>query len=124
MISLIGISIICLAHLVYDYFGMGGSTNWSIYYFTSIYLGIITVAFDVICKEQSKTVRYIALSMGLYFLTYLIWELTFINVPFDQYMKRVNNYNMLIISSTIFGITVLVISLKALAQWVKRHSRK
>jgi len=121
MISLIAIFLFCVCQLVYDYSYMDANTNWSIVYFTTTYLSFALVAFDLICKESSKAIKYTAFSIGLYFCFLIYLELKFINVPFDEYMSEVNNQPVIV--TLIIAIVFISIFL-SLTAWEKIRFRK
>lgn len=121
MITLIGITIFLLAEIIFDFKAVGGSTNWSIFYFTSTYLAFTLVAMDQLFKETSKTIRYTSTSFALFFVILLVMELSFINVPFDEYISGVNENKLRIITIGLLAVATIFITTMA---WGKRRSKR
>jgi hypothetical protein len=121
MLSLLGIFIFVLAEYIFEYYGMGRSTGWSIFYFVSTYMGFTMVAIDVLFKETSKSFKYTAISFALFLTTFAIMELSFINVPFDEYIVRVNENNW---REWIYILLAISLTIIALMAWVKRRWKK
>jgi hypothetical protein len=117
MLTLVALFFFVLTQFVYDYTAIGDSTNWSIFYFSTTYLSFTLIAFDLIFKESSKAIRYTALSMGLYFIFLIFLEITLINVPFDEYMQKVNDTHIAIGAGIVLCFLLIFISIKA---WERR----
>jgi|GEM_PF-3913602 len=116
MLTLIGIAIIALAEWLFDYKAVGGSTNWSIFYFASIYLSVALISVDLFIRA-SKSIKYTGMAFAIFFVVLAIYELTFINVPFDDYIVSVNENKLRIITTGLMCIALLFINLLA---WGKR----
>lgn len=121
MWTLIGIFIFAFAEFLFDYSGMGKSTNWSIFYFACTYLSITIISTDLIFKESSKVLRITAGSFAVFFITLMLIELSFINVPFDKYLIEVNESKSRVVTYGLFSIVLIFISLMA---WGKRRLKK
>ena len=121
MLSLIAIGLYLLVDFIYDYACSGYSTNWSIFYFSMTNLSFTLIAFDVIYREYSKTLKYTALSFGLYIMFYIFWELKFINVPFDEYILKVNDTGVNKIAGIVLASVLICITITA---WVKRRLKR
>lgn len=116
MLTLIGISIFGLAEFLFDYLAVGGSTNWSIYYFVSLYMAFALISFDLFLKAI-KSIKYTGIAFSLFFAVLAIYELTFINVPFDNYIVSVNENKLRIVTIGLLCVAFLFINLLA---WGKR----
>jgi hypothetical protein len=116
MLTLIGISIFALAEFFFDHFAVGGSTNWSIYYFVSLYIAFAIISIDLFIKAE-KSVEYTGMAFTIFFIVLAVYELTFINVPFDNYIVSVNENKLRILTIGLLCIALLFITLSA---WGKR----
>ena len=120
MISLIGLALIAMAEFIFDYKSTGESTNWSIFYFTSMYCGLVIFAFDIMFNNLSEAVRSIAIALGVYFFVMAAIELKYINAPWDTYIESVNRVELRQLAMYLLVIAVIIISI---ITWVKRRSR-
>ena len=120
-LSLIGLFIFALAEFIFEYAGMGESTNWSIYYFSSTYLSMTLVSAGLLFREGSKSIRISAISFGIFFIVLALIEISFINVPFDKYLQEVNDSKIRWVTYGLLSIILMIISLMA---WEKRQRKK
>jgi tetrahydromethanopterin S-methyltransferase subunit F len=121
MLSLLGLFVIVSAEFLFSYSAVGGNTNWSIFYFASSYLGFAMVGLDILFKENSKSVRYTGLTFGIFFVLLVLIELSFINMPFEEYIVSVNNNKIRVIACGLVIPILIFITLKA---WEGRRSKK
>ena len=121
MLTLIGIFIMSLAEFVFSFSANGGSTNWSIFYFASWYLGVVLVSADLVWKDPSKAIRFSGAAFGAFFIILMILEMSFINVPFDEYIIGVNTTKLRILAGGILAVILIFITGMA---WEKRLSKK
>jgi hypothetical protein len=121
MLTLIGIAIVLVAEYVFNQMAMGESTNWLIYYFGSVYFGMTLISADLLFRNVSKSISYAGISFAVFFITLMIIELTFINVPYDEYIINVNDNKLRVINYTLLAIILIYISLMA---WDRRRLRK
>lgn len=121
MLTLIGLFIFVFAEYLFDTKAMGGSTNWSIFYFASTYLAATLIATDLLFRNISKSVSATAISFAIFFIVLMIMELLFINVPFDEYIIGVNENKIRFITYGLLSIVLIFISLMA---WERLHSQK
>lgn len=121
MLTLIGIAIFLLAEYIFNYCAVGDSTNWSIYYFSSTYMAFIFISMDLVFKETSKSVRYTALSIVVFLAILLLMELSFINVPFDDYILNVNDNKLRVFDYGLLAIILIFITIMA---WERRRLRR
>ena len=120
MLTLIGLFIFAFAELVYDYSAVGEVPEWSIFYFASTYLAATIIAFDLLFRENSKAIRLTAISFGVFFVILMISELTFIGVPFDEYIINVNAGKIKILALGLLSVVLIFISLMA---WEKIRTK-
>lgn len=121
MLTLIGITIFVIAEFIFDYMSVGESTNWSIFYFASTYFSICLIAIDLIWNDNSKIIRYTAASFAIFFMILAIMELSFINVPFNEYIINVNDNKLRII---LFGLLSIILIFISIMAWEKRRLKK
>ena len=121
MISLIAIFIYLAVNFLYEYNVVGSSTNWSIFYFSITNLSFTLVAFDIILRETSKAIKYTAISMAIYFILLLIFELRLIGVPFDEYIQGVNSAKVNLSACCMISILLIFLSLTA---WEKKLGKR
>jgi hypothetical protein len=121
MLTLIGIFIFVLAESLFNYSSVGGSTNWSIFYFVSTYLSIVLVSADLLFRETSKAIRFSGLSIGVFFVVLIIIELIHINVPFNEYIISVSEGK---IKFVLYGLLAIVFIYISLLAWEKRLLKK
>jgi uncharacterized membrane protein YbhN (UPF0104 family) len=121
MLTLLGLFIIALAELVYNHSANAGSTDWSIYYFGSIYLAVTIISADLLFRENSKVIQACAFSFGVFFIILLVLELLFINVPYNDYIEGVNDNKVRFLAMGVLSIILIFISFTA---WEKRRSKK
>lgn len=121
MLTLIGIFLFAFAEFLFDYAAVGGSTNWSIFYFASTYLSISLISADLLFNGGSKSVKLSGISFAVFFVVLMILELTHINVPFDEYIVSVSETKLKLVTYGLLAVVLVTISVKA---WEKRLWRK
>ena len=121
MLTLIAILIVLVAELVFDYAASAGATNWYIFYFSCMYISYILIVIDVVFRENSISMQSTAIAFSLLFLALLIRELSFINVPFDEYIVGVNNNKVKTVLGGIISVILIFITITA---WEKRLSKR
>lgn len=121
MLKLISISIFALAEYSFDYLAVGGSTNWSIFYFVCTYLSIALISVDLFVKDGSPSMRWCGLAFAFFFIILIIIELTHINMPFDDYIISVSDGKIKFVS---YGLLVIVLLFITLMSWERRLSKK
>jgi hypothetical protein len=121
MLTLIGIFIFVLAETLFNYSAVGGSTNWSIFYFVSTYLSIVFVSTDLLFRETSKSIRFSGVSVGVFFIVLIVIELLHINVPFDEYIISVSEGK---IKFVLYGLLAVVLIFISLMAWERRLLKK
>lgn len=91
MLTYLGILLIILAEMIFSEYAPGESTNWSVFYFSSMYLSYILISLDQFIKSYDKTMRVVLFQCFLYFAILFVIQLTLINQPYDFYMESVND---------------------------------
>jgi hypothetical protein len=121
MLTLIGIFIFALAEFLFDYFASAQSTNWYIFYFSSTYLSIGLIAFDLMMRETSKAMQWAAVGFAIFFIVLMGMEIAYINKPFVEYINNVNENKIRVLTMGLLSIFLLfTITLS----WEKRLSKK
>ena len=121
MLTLLGLFIFALAEGVYSYFASAGCTNWSIFYFSLVYLSMMLISIDVTYRENSQSMQLTSISFSVFFLILMIMELSFINVPFDKYIINVNDNKIRILILGLLSISLIYITATA---WEKRRLKR
>lgn len=87
---------------LYDNYAPARNTNWSIFYFVSMYLAWLILIW-LLPKKQ--LLPYIILGLGI--SVYIIIQLLKINMPFDEYRVSVNSFELCLlpVAVMITGLT-------------------
>jgi len=114
----LGLFLVFLAIFIHDSFVTELSTNMSILYFSTIYLGIILMGLSDFF-DSIKMIRYIKSVFILGILILFISELLKWNMPYEQYIYSVNSDLNKIIFWGSISILFGLILLKTLSRWKK-----
>jgi len=110
-----------IVEVIFEYFAMGESTNWSIFYFSSVYLSISMVCADLFFYETAKAVRATSIAFCLFFVVLIVLELKHINMPFLEYMVSVNDDKTRVMAFAVIIIATLGI---LISTWEKIRLQK
>jgi len=103
MIKYIGIILLLLINYIYDHNAPPNSTGWCVFYFSSFYICI-----GIICLEDmfsgGPITRKIYSVISILFFIRAAYEISLVNLPFDEYMIAANSK----LSSALFWITAIV----------------
>lgn len=72
---------------------------------------------DLLFRENSKSIKLSGISFAIFFILLIILELTYINVPFDEYIISVNENKLRLVTYGLVGVVLIFISAVA---WERR----
>ena len=106
---LIPVSFFIVCQTVYDFYAPFQSTNWSIFYFASMYFSwlLLLIIIDKPCNKLKK-IPYFVIGIGL--VLYIATELGKVGKSYEDYYSSVNSIQacVLPIAVMITGLTYFI----------------
>ena len=103
MTKYIGVILILLINYIYDHNASAESTGWCVFYFSSFYICIGIICLDDLFSGGTITRKIYSVISILFFIR-ATYEISLVNLPFDEYMLAANSK----LSSALFLITAIV----------------
>ncbi len=119
MLTFIGILLYITAVILFSEIAPPKSTNWSIFYFSSVFIGFLLISIDKAIYSVGSFSKRVMIVSSMFFLIMLIQQLTLINKPYDYYMESVNDVFIDTVKFLLISIVLLIISIKYLKKWGK-----
>jgi hypothetical protein len=91
MLTYLGILLFIFAEMIFSEYAPEKSTNWSIFYFSSVFVSMIMISLNEIIRSYKKVMVYLFCVCCLFFIMLLGQQLLLINSDYDFYMKSVND---------------------------------
>lgn len=91
MLTLIAVALFFASEVIYSQSDCANCTNWIIFYYSFHYISIAIVCADQTLTNEIKWIRWLFLVFGLLSLSYVIIELSFLNVPYERYILGIQN---------------------------------
>jgi len=111
------------SQLIYNFYHVSKSVNWAIFYFSSIYIVLIswTVIEYLRTNDKLSKLYHVGIGMGLSFLIYLEInsKIAEENMKMDEYAKFMNEVNSKE-NSLLFALVMLIIMTTILSRLWKK----
>ena len=120
MLKFIGIYILIFGELIYSVYAPPKSTNFSVMFFTSMWLSVFIVSLDGYLFNYSKILKYGFIVSGLMAFVFLFVELIKINMPYEEYIQSVNDKYLNFAIHLLMGIFLLVISVETIIKFTRK----
>ena len=124
MLTYLGILLIKLAEMIFSEYAPAQSTNWSIFYFGSMFASYSMITLDQVIKSYNKTIRLLFYQCFLFFIILFVQQLCLINAPYEFYYKSVNNDFIDLLRHGFFIVTIFIFSFQQIKKrWAKRQEK-
>ena len=124
MVKFLSILAFLGVNILFNMYAPARHTNWSIFYFTILYLSFAIISIDEFLFNISKIIRYHFLTAFVFFIFLVTLELLQINEPYNEYYMGVNALWIRIVTSIYISISCLVISAQFIFKRWKKLKKK
>jgi len=122
-LTYIGLALMVIGEMIFTEYATPKSTNWSIFYYASFYIGCFLIALEKVLLNYSKFNKQISYLFAVFFIAMAVNMLIKINMPYKDFMISVNDTYVDWIRYLFMGVAGIIISFKKLIIWAKRWEK-
>lgn len=122
-LAYIGFTFVILGEIIFSEYAPGRSTNWSVFYYSSLYLGLFVISIKDIIYSTANFDKALSVIFSLFFITMSVNMIMKIGMDYDSFIISVNDNFIDTVRYLLLGLTGGLISIKHLKSWA-RHSQK
>lgn len=120
MIKYIGILLFLLTNYLFDSFAPPKSTEWSVFFFSSMYISLFLITLDEAISDHGRITRKIYWAISGVFILRSIYELWLIQLPYKEYIESANSNISCGLFLIVFILFITIIFVKNRKIWLRK----